>query len=88
LNWKIEWDERALKELKKISNPDQKLILKYLTNKIQKTSEPKMFGKPLIGNLSGLWRYRVMDYRLICNINEQKLTILILSVGHRKKIYI
>lgn len=85
--WKLEWDERALKEFRKISKPNQIAIQKYLKERISVLDNPKSFGKPLSGNMTGLWRYRVSDYRIICNFKDEKAIIVVLAVGHRKQVY-
>jgi len=85
--WHIEFDDSARKALRKLDQQTQKKILSYLDTKIKNASDPTEFGKPLIGNLSGLWRYRVGDYRIICRIIKNEITILVLDVGHRKNIY-
>jgi len=51
------------------------------------TEDPRAFGKPLKADLKGLWRYRVADYRLICSIQDQRLVVLVLKVGHRRDVY-
>ncbi|MDX1920852.1 MAG: type II toxin-antitoxin system RelE/ParE family toxin [Candidatus Caenarcaniphilales bacterium] len=84
--WKIEYDSHAFTQFKKLDFATQKQIDKYL-RKIEKAQEPRAFGKPLSGQFSGFWRYRVGDYRLICKIEDQKLIIVILEVEHRKKVY-
>ena len=83
--WTIEWDDFAKKQLKKLDRPVQKRILDYLDEKV--VSSPQAFGRELIGNKASLWRYRIEDYRVICRIENQKLVILVLAVGHRKEIY-
>jgi mRNA interferase RelE/StbE len=84
--WIIEWDDRAVKELRKIDKVMQSAILKYL-KKVMTSDNPKICGKPLVGSKKGFWRYRVGDYRLICSIEEDIFTVLILAVGHRNSIY-
>ena len=54
--------------------------------KLVGTENPRLHGKGLTANRSGQWRYRIGDYRLICNINDNKLIILALSVGHRRDV--
>lgn len=87
MNWIIEFDENIKKELKKISKPDQREIIHYLEHKISCTSNPREYGKPLKSKLKGLWRYRVKNYRIICQIKDQKMTILVVKIGHRKDVY-
>lgn len=85
--WTIEWDERAVKELKKLDKQAQKDIIQYLKSRIATEESPRRFGKPLIGNKAGLWRYRVKHYRIICNIEDERLVVLVLRTSHRKDAY-
>ena len=85
--WQVVWDERALKELKKIDKQAQKDIIGYLKNRIATQASPRRFGKALVGNKSGLWRYRIKDYRLICYIEDGDLVVLVLRASHRKNVY-
>ena len=87
MTWKIEWDDRARKELRKLDSPVQREVLKYLRTRIAKSKNPRVFGQSLSGNKAGLWRYRVGNYRIICKIEDKALVVLILGVGHRKEIY-
>lgn len=87
MHWKINWDERAVVELKKLDRQAQKDIIKYLNTRVASSETPQIFGKPLSGNFTGLWRYRVGDYRLICLLNKDVFTVLVLRVGHRKNVY-
>jgi mRNA interferase RelE/StbE len=87
LAWKIEFDRDAVKDLKKISKPDQKRIIEYLKKRISPLKSPKILGKPLKGEFMGLWRYRVGDYRIICKIEDHDLIILVVIIGHRKNVY-
>lgn len=85
--WKIEFDDEVEKELRKLGRPAQKAILSYLRERIATSSNPRAFGKALQGNKSGFWRYRVNDYRIICQIHDQTLNVVVVHVGHRKDIY-
>jgi mRNA interferase RelE/StbE len=85
--WKIEFDDKAAKELRKLDQQTQKLIVNFLKNKILNADDPKSFGKALLGNLSGFWRYRVEKYRIICDINSDKVRILVLKISHRDGVY-
>ena len=87
MTWKIEWDERAIKDAKKLDVASRKRITKYLHKTVLKENDPRIFGKALVGNKAGLWRYRVGGYRIICKIEDKELTILVIGVGHRKNIY-
>ncbi len=85
--WTIEYDVRAVKELKKIDRQMQRTILDYLDERIAPLDNPRKFGKRLSSNYVGLWRYRIGDYRVICRIEDQKLAILVLRIRHRGAVY-
>ena len=85
--WIVEFDDRARRELRKLSQETQLTILSYLRERVAGSPDPRQFGKPLRMNLAGLWRYRVGDYRLICRIEENRLVVLVLKVGHRRDVY-
>ena len=87
MRWAYSFDERALKELKKLGKPAQREILKYLDERIATDADPARFEKALRGDLAGLWRYRVGDYRLICSLREGQMLVLVLKVGHRRDVY-
>lgn len=86
--WKIEWDSKALKEAKKLDRNARKKIVEYLEKRVLASQDPYLFGKPLKGNKAGLWRYRIGDYRILCQIEDKVLVILVIAVGHRKDIYL
>ncbi|NDC31790.1 MAG: type II toxin-antitoxin system RelE/ParE family toxin [Bacteroidetes bacterium] len=85
--WKIEFDSDVEKDLRKLGHTAQKKILTYLKDKLMLVSDPRTLGKPLSGELSGLWRYRVGDYRILAQIEDDALIILVIHVGHRKNVY-
>lgn len=85
--WKVEWDDRAVKELRKLDKTIQKKILAFLRERIATTENPKRFGKGLQYEKHGLWRYRVEDYRVICRITDAEITVLVIQVSHRKNAY-
>lgn len=87
MTWIVEFDDKARKELRKLDKSIQKEILTYLREKIATPKTPKRYGKPLSSNLAGLWRYRVRDYRIICNIEDERLTVLVVRLAHRKQVY-
>ena len=87
MTWSVEFDDAAAKELRKFDRQAQQEILRYLRERIATEEDPRRFGKPLSRDLAGLWRYRVGDYRMICNIEDNKRVVLVLRVGHRKDIY-
>lgn len=75
------------KQFKKLDRYTQQIIKNWITKNIIECENPRDKGKPLVGNYKGQWRYRIGDYRLICQIKDDELIILALSVGHRKDIY-
>jgi len=87
VSWVYRFDERALKELKKLDRQAQKEILAYLDRRVAGKEDPRRFGKSLQGDLAGLWRYRVGDNRILCQIKDGLLLVLVVSVGHRKNVY-
>ena len=87
MTWVVEFDDAATKELRKLDRQAQQEILRYFREHIATNEDPRRFGKPLSHDLTGLWRYRVRNYRMICNIEDDKLTVLVVRAGHRKHIY-
>jgi mRNA interferase RelE/StbE len=85
LAWKIELTASAEKELAKLDKTVARRIIKYLRDRV--AIEPRASGKALRGDHSGLWRYRVGDYRVICEIYDDKISVLVVRVGHRKEAY-
>mgnify|MGYP001625726825 CR=1 len=87
MTYSVEYTPQAVKQLKKLDKHTRALILGWIEKNLLNCSNPYQFGKGLTANRSGQWRYRIGDYRLICHIENEKLVILVLSVGHRKEIY-
>lgn len=85
--WSVEFDDRARRELRKLDPQIQKVILRYLRERIAGASDPRQFGKPLRLNLAGLWRYRVGDYRLICRFESDRFVVFVIKVAHRREVY-
>jgi mRNA interferase RelE/StbE len=85
--WTIEITRSAEKQIKKLDRTAQAAILRFLRERLQPAENPRQWGKPLHGEKGGLWRYRVGDYRLICDIQDEKITILVVRVGQRKDVY-
>lgn len=85
--WTVEISDFAERQLRKLDRPAQKRLLDWLDDRIDGCKNPRHFGEPLRGNLAGLWRYRVGDYRIICEIQDEQLVVLALAVGHRREIY-
>jgi mRNA interferase RelE/StbE len=87
LAWRIEITRTAARQITKLDHAAQKSIQHFLRERLTIASDPRQWGKPLRGEKRGLWRYRVGDYRLICDIQDEKITILVLELGHRKDVY-
>lgn len=86
-NWHIKVSIRAEKQLRKLDHQTQKRINSFLKKKMAIHPNPKDLGKPLTGVLNGLWSFRVGDYRLVCDIQNDIMIIYALDIGHRREIY-
>jgi mRNA interferase RelE/StbE len=87
LAWTIEYDEGALADLKKLDRQIQREILDYMKERVGEAEDPRAFGKPLRHSKFGLWRYRVRDYRIICELRDAQLRVLVVALGHRSTVY-
>jgi mRNA interferase RelE/StbE len=86
--WNVELAASADRELSKLDAQHARRILKFLHQRLAKLANPRSFGKALHGSeLGGFWKYRVGDYRLICKIEDDRLIVLVLRIGHRREIY-
>ena len=87
MDWTIKFKESALKELEKIDKSDQFKIRNYLRERLLTAKNPRDFGKPLQNTKAGLWRYRIEKYRIISQIKDHEMCILIIKIGKRDKVY-
>lgn len=85
--YQIVYSKRAIRELKKLDQHTRQMIYSWIDKNLVGCENPRQYGRGLTADRSGQWRYRIGAYRLICQIDDGKLVILALSVGHRKKIY-
>ena len=85
--YKIEFTENAVKELSKLDKQTLRVIKHWVTKNLVGTTDPRVHGKELTGNLKGIWRYRVGDYRIFARIEDDRLIIFIFEVGHRSTVY-
>ena len=85
--WTVSISNIAERQLRKLDRPVQKRILDWLDDRIEGCKNPRHFGEPLKGDHAGLWRYRVSDYRILCEIQDQKIVVLVLTIGRRRQIY-
>lgn len=84
---RVSFTESALKSIKKFDKYTQRIILEWVEKNLEGCSDPRTQGKLLTANKKGQWRYRVGDYRIIAEIQDQKLIILVITIGHRRDIY-
>ena len=87
MTWTGEFDDRARPELRRLDAPVQRGILRYLRERIATDEDPRRFGKSLTADMAGLWRYRVGDYRVVCRIEDERLVVLVVRLGHRRDVY-
>ncbi len=87
MRYHIEFTKFAKKQLKKLDIYTQKIILLWLKKNIEGTTDPRLHGKPLSANRVGEWRYRIGDYRIICKIEDDRLLILVIAIGHSKEAF-
>lgn len=83
----VEYTPQAVKELKKLDKHTRALIIGWIEKNLIGCENPRQHGKGLSANRSGQWRYRIGDYRLLAEIQDSKIVILILQVGHRSEVY-
>lgn len=87
MRYTVEYSQQAVKNLKKLDKYTASLILGWIEKNLVDCENPRQHGKGLTANRSGQWRYRVGDYRILADIQDEKIVILILEVGHRREIY-
>ncbi|WP_303850298.1 type II toxin-antitoxin system RelE/ParE family toxin [Seleniivibrio woodruffii] len=85
--YKIKLTKTAEKELSKLEKQTAARIVKFLRERLSASDNPKSLGKQLTGSMCQFWRYRVGDYRIICDIQDNELVILALHIAHRKEVY-
>ncbi|WP_050697040.1 type II toxin-antitoxin system RelE family toxin [Anaeromassilibacillus senegalensis] len=87
MTYHVEFTREALKALKKLDPHTALFITAWIRKNLEGCADPRLHGKGLTANRSGQWRYRVGDYRLIAEIQDGRVVILILTIGHRRDIY-
>jgi mRNA interferase RelE/StbE len=87
LAWTIEYAETAKKQLRKLDRLAARRILDFMDERVAESDDPRGIGKALKGPLGDLWRYRVGDFRVICEIQDGVLTVLVLQVSNRREVY-
>ena len=87
MSYHVELSDNAIKALKKIDKQQAKLIVAWIEKNLENCDNPRMFGKPLVEDMSGYWSYRLGNYRILADIQDRIVRIEIINVGHRKDIY-
>ena len=87
MNYSVETTTRFDKEFKKLDSYTKRMIEAWIEKNLIGCTDPRQHGKGLTANRSGQWRYRIGDYRLICQIEDDRLVILALNIGHRSEVY-
>lgn len=85
--WKIEYGASAVKELAKLDRAAARRIVDFMDKRVATSKDPRLLGKALTGSFGAFWRYRVGDYRVICDIKHNEITVLVLRIGHRSDVY-
>ena len=85
--WQIEFDPAAQREFNRLDKTVARRIFKFLYERVGRLDNSRKIGERLQGTLSEFWKYRVGDYRLICTLEDDRLLVLVLRIGHRREIY-
>lgn len=85
--YSVETTSRFDREFKKLDKYTQRILKAWIEKHLMNCENPRLYGKALSANRNGQWRYRIGDYRLICQIQDEKLVILALTIGHRREVY-
>ena len=85
--WTIEYAETAKKQLSKLDKSVARRIADFMDERVASSNNPRRIGKALKGPLGDLWRYRVGDFRILCDIQDGVLTVLALQMGNRREVY-
>ena len=85
--YRVDFTKAALKSLKKLDKPTAALILGWVRKNLEGTDDPRRHGKPLTGNHAGSWHYRVGIFRLLAEIRDEEIVIMIVGIGHRREVY-
>lgn len=85
--WKISFTKNAVKQLSKLDREVARLIVRFMEEKIVGSSDARRYGHALVGDQKGRWRYRIGDYRVLCELRDNELLVVVITLGHRKEIY-
>lgn len=87
MTWKIEFERAAAKEFRKLNHQTQRRIRDFFQQRVLASEDPRALGKALKGMQSKFWRYRIGPYRVIASIQDDRMVILLLRIGHRRAVY-
>lgn len=87
MGWTIKYTSKAEKVLAKLGKDTALRLIQFMDDRVASADDPRKFGKALSGTLRDFWRYRVGDYRILVKIEDEKLVVLVVQVGHRSRIY-
>ena len=88
MTWQIEFDPDALKELKRLDRPVQIRLVAFLRDRLAPLDDPRSLGEALSGaRLGSYWKYRVGDWRIVCDIQDQRVVVRVLRLGNRREVY-
>jgi mRNA interferase RelE/StbE len=85
--WRVRFERKAEKQLARLGTADQRRVRDFINERLLTLPTPRALGAALTGELAGLWKYRVGDIRIVANIKDQTLTILVIEVGNRREVY-
>ena len=85
--WTVEYAETAKKQLRKLDKLAARRIVDFMDERVSQNDDPRRMGKALKGPLGDLWSYRMGDFRILCDIQDEVLTILVLQIGNRREVY-
>lgn len=85
MTYAVEWSTRAEKQLTKLDGPVASALVRFMNERVHRATDPRSIGKQL--KASNFWRYRVGDYRILCRIEDDRLVVLVVELGHRREVY-
>ena len=88
MKYQVEYLPQVVKTLEKMDKYTKRILLEWIEKHLVGCADPRIHGKPLTANRAGQWRYRVGDYRMIAKIDDGRLIILVIAIGHRREIYL
>ncbi|MBZ9675837.1 type II toxin-antitoxin system RelE family toxin [Mesorhizobium sp. ES1-1] len=87
MSWRVEFTQRARKDIERLSTKDQRRILNFLSGRVLEHPDPKALAKRLVGTKEEAWRFRVGDYRIIVQFQDSRLVVLVVEIGNRREVY-